>query len=139
MKKLLAILICLVILTGCSNSQTENNQSDTDNKKNEIYQEIDKKQEEYDYQSITMTLKDIIKNNEKLNNQKSNLEDVIICGSEIAIFTYKKDDTNIYDILNEKLYSNDEVKEFSINNDCKNKNITRLSDINQKEIDYLKK
>ena len=139
MKKLLAILMCLVILTGCSNSQTENNQSDTDNKKNEIYQEIDKKQEEYDYQSITMTLKDIIKNNEKLNNQKSNLEDVIICGSEIAIFTYKKDDTNIYDILNEKLYSNDEVKEFSINNDCKNKNITRLSDINQKEIDYLKK
>lgn len=143
MKKLLAILMCLVILTGCSNNQTtQNNENINTDKKNEVYQEIEKQKEEenYTYQNVTLVLKSVIANNDELKKNKGDLENVFICDDDISMFIYfNKKDINIYSIKEDKLYSEKEINEFDLTNWCKDKHLFDLQFNNQREIDYLKK
>lgn len=152
MKKLLAILMCLVILTGCSNNQTtQNNENIDTDKKNEVYQEIEKQKEEeikeketddgYIYQNTTLILKDAISKNKTLQKNISNLENVFVCDYDITLFVYSNTDViNIYSLKKEKVFTEKEVSEFELSNWCsKDKNLLDLLSENQREIDYLKK
>lgn len=149
MKKLLAILICLIMITGCSNNtSTENKINNTTNQKDTIYQEVEKQKDDdevkasdgYVYKRKTVSLKKGISKNKILQENLNNLENVLICNYDTSIFIYSNtSNINIYSLKKEKAYTKKEVSRFNLSNWCDDKNLEELLSISQREIDYLKK